>query len=71
VNKLKDILIKTMKPPEKILIPSDENVIELVQISKTELQYKFIKSETKKGLLMTMSEEQLKINLRKKIMTEL
>ena len=56
-----------MIPPEKILIPSDENVIELVQISKTELRYKFTKSETKKGMLMTISEENLNKNLKKEI----
>jgi len=63
-----------MTPP-KLLIPSDNNILEIVRTIKTKTEifyeYKFTSSETKLGMLMTMSEEQLSKNLRKNIMTEL
>jgi hypothetical protein len=56
--------------PNKLLIPTDSNELELVRIIKgkeNNYEYKFTRSETKLGMLMTMSEEQLKNNLRKNI----
>jgi hypothetical protein len=55
--------------PNKLLIPTDKNELELVRITKeNNYEYKFTRSETKLGMLMTMSEEQLKNNLKRKIM---
>jgi len=57
-------------PPKKLIIPSDSNELEYVQTIKgTEIiyEYKFTKSETKLGMLMTISEEQLNKNLKQKI----
>jgi Tat protein secretion system quality control protein TatD with DNase activity len=54
--------------PNKLLIHTDSNILELVRITKeNNYEYKFTRSETKLGMLMTMSEEQLKNNLRKNI----
>jgi hypothetical protein len=56
--------------PQKLIIPSDGNILELVQTIKGKelnYEYKFIKSETKKGMLMTISEENLKTNLKREI----
>ena len=57
-------------PPEKLICPTDSNELEYVQTIKgTEIiyEYKFTKSETKLGMLMTISEEQLNKNLKQKI----
>jgi hypothetical protein len=57
-------------PPEKLLILSDSNELEYVQPIKGKeiiYEYKFTKSETKKGMLMTISEEQLNKNLKREI----
>jgi hypothetical protein len=56
-------------PPKLIIIPSDSNVLELVRTIKVKelYEYQFIKSETKKGMLMTISEENLNKNLKQKI----
>lgn len=54
----------------KILIPSDGNIIELVRTIKgkeTIHEFKFTKSATKEGLIMTITEEQLNKNLKQKI----
>jgi hypothetical protein len=54
-------------PPNKLIIPSDGNVLELVRTIKGKeisYEYKFTKSETKKGMLMTISEENLNKNLK-------
>jgi hypothetical protein len=60
--------------PKKLIIPSDSNELELVRTikTKTELsyEYQFTKSETKKGMLMTISEENLNKNLKQKIFIE-
>jgi hypothetical protein len=55
---------------KKLLIPSDENELEYVQTIKGKEilhQYKFTKSETKEGVLMTITEDQLNKNLKQKI----
>jgi hypothetical protein len=55
---------------KKLLIPSDNNELEYVQTIKGKEilhQYKFTKSETKEGMLMTITEEQLNKNLKQKI----
>ena len=55
---------------KKLLIPSDNNELEYVQTIKGKEilhQYKFTKSETKEGMLMTLTEKQLEENLRKGI----
>lgn len=55
---------------KKLLIPSDENELEYVQTIKGKEilhQYKFTKSETKEGMLMTITDEQLNKNLKQKI----
>ena len=57
-------------PPEKLLIPSDSNELEYVQTIKGKeiiYEYKFTKSETKLGMLMTISEEQLNKGLKREI----
>lgn len=57
-------------PPKKLICPTDSNELEYVQtINGKEIiyEYKFTKSETKLGMLMTISEEQLNKNLRNKI----
>ena len=56
-------------PPQKLIIPTDSNILELVRTIKVKelYEYKFIKSETKKGMLMTISEENLNKNLKQKI----
>jgi hypothetical protein len=56
--------------PKKLIIPSDNNELELVRTIKGKeiiYEYKFTKSETKKGMLMTISEENLKTNLKREI----
>lgn len=58
--------------PQKLLVPSDENILELVQTIKgKELkhEYEYTKSETKKGMRVIFSEEELKKNLKKEIFT--
>jgi len=55
---------------KKLLIPSDNNELEYVQTIKGKEilhQYKFTKSETKEGMLMTLTDEQLNKNLKQKI----
>lgn len=55
---------------KKLLIPSDNNELEYVQTIKGKEvlhQYKFTKSETKEGMLMTITDEQLNKNLKQKI----
>lgn len=55
---------------KKLLIPSDNNELEYVQTIKGKEilhQYKFTKSATKKGLIMTITEDQLNKNLKQKI----
>ena len=55
-------------PPQKLICPTDSNELELVRITKDNLyEYKFTKSETKLGMLMTISEEQLNKNLKREI----
>jgi hypothetical protein len=56
--------------PQKLLIPSDGNILELVQTIKgKELihEFKFIKSDTKEGVLMTITDENLTKNLNREI----
>jgi hypothetical protein len=57
--------------PKKLICVSDSNELELVRTMKTKMEtnyeYKFTKSETKKGMLMTISEENLNKNLKQKI----
>lgn len=56
--------------PVKILICSDGNVLEFVRTIKTKeiiYEYKFIKSETKLGLLMTITDENLTKNIKREI----
>ena len=60
-------------PPEKLICPTDSNELELVRTIKGKeiiYEYKFTKSETKKGMLMTISEEQLNKNLKREIFKE-
>ena len=55
---------------KKLLIPSDNNELEYVQTIKgkdTIHEFKFTKSETKEGLIMTITEDQLNKNLKQKI----
>ena len=55
---------------KKLLIPSDNNELEYVQTIKGKEilhEYKFTKSVTKEGLIMTISETELQKNLKKKI----
>lgn len=63
-----------MKPPEKILIPSDGNELEFVKMIKikTELQYEYnyIKSATKTGNI-TFTEAWLEKYLKNKIFIEI
>lgn len=57
-------------PPQKLICPTDNNELEYVQTIKGKeitYEYQFIKSETKKGMLMTISEENLKTNLKREI----
>jgi hypothetical protein len=59
-----------MIAPNKIIILSDSNELELVRTIKGKeiiYEYKFTKSETKKGMLMTINEEQLNKNLKREI----
>lgn len=59
-----------MTGPDKLLIASDDNILELVRTIKgkeTIYEYQFTKSETKEGMLMTLTEKQLEENLRKGI----
>lgn len=63
-----------MTPPQKLIIPTDSNILELVRTIKGKelnYEYRFIKSETKKGMLMTISEENLKTNLKREIFKDL
>jgi hypothetical protein len=59
-----------MIAPNKIIILSDSNELELVRTIKGKeiiYEYQFTKSETKKGMLMTINEEQLNKNLKREI----
>jgi hypothetical protein len=59
-----------MIAPNKIIILSDSNELELVRTIKGKeiiYEYQFTKSETKKGMLMTITEENLKTNLKREI----
>lgn len=55
-------------PPKKILVTTDENILELVgkeKINKEECyRYKFTKSLTKLNMTFTMTEKELNKNLR-------
>lgn len=56
------------QPPNKILITSDENILELKQVVKLKNKedlylYEFIKSETKLNMEVGFSEIELKRNL--------
>lgn len=56
--------------PKKLICISDSNELELVRTIKGKeitYEYQFTKSETKNGMLMTISEEQLNKNLKQKI----
>jgi hypothetical protein len=60
-------------PPKKLICVSDSNELELIRTIKGKeitYEYQFTKSETKKGMLMTISEEQLKTNLKREIFKE-
>lgn len=63
-----------MTAPNKILIQSDNNEMTLVRTMKTKTEityeYQFTKSETKEGLIMTISEENLIKNLKREIFKE-
>lgn len=55
---------------KKLLIPSDNNELEYVQTIKGKEilhQYKFTKSETKEGMLMTITDTELQKNIRRGI----
>jgi hypothetical protein len=59
--------------PKKLICVSDSNELELVRTIKGKeitYEYQFTKSETKKGVLMTISEENLKTNLKREIFKE-
>lgn len=59
-----------LMPPKKLTCPTDNNELEYVQTLKGKeliYEYKFIKSETKLGMIMTISEDQLNQNLKKQI----
>lgn len=60
-----------MTAPNKILIPSDMNELEKIETIKTKEgithKFKFTKSVTKEGLIMTITEDQLNKNLKQKI----
>ncbi len=61
-----------MIPPQKLFIPSDLNELDFVRIIKGKeilYEYKFTKSETKLGMLMTLSESQLEKSIKNKIFT--
>jgi hypothetical protein len=48
-----------MMPPQTLIIVSDANILEFIRVIKGKenlYEYKFTKSETKKGMLMTISE---------------
>lgn len=56
--------------PKKLIILSDNNELEFVRIIKAKeiiYEYRFTKSETKLGMLMTFSEKQLEKELKNKI----
>ena len=66
--------------PKKLTCLTDGSELEFTRVitkvtesksgaKKTEIsyEYRFIKSETKKGMLMTLSDEQLKTNIKKGI----
>jgi hypothetical protein len=56
--------------PQKLICQTDLNELEFVRIIKgkeTLYEYRFTKSETKLGLLMTLSESQLEKSLNDKI----
>lgn len=61
---------RTMTPPKLLTVATDNNELELIRTIKGKeniYEYKFTKSETKKGMLMTLSESQLESELKKKI----
>ena len=63
-------MVDRMTAPDKVLIPSDNNEIILVRTIKGKeliYEYQFTKSETKQGLLMTITEENLNKNLKRQI----
>lgn len=64
-----------MMPPNILIIPSDQNELEFVRIIKLKTgnlyEYKFTKSETKLGMLMTFSEIELQKGLKNEIFTEI
>jgi hypothetical protein len=56
--------------PKKLICVSDNNELELVRTIKGKelsYEYQFTKSETKKGMLMTINDENLKTNLKREI----
>ena len=56
--------------PQKLTVLSDNNELEYVQTLKGKeliYEYKFTKPETKKGMLMTLTDEQLKTSIKKGI----
>jgi hypothetical protein len=56
--------------PKKLICVSDSNELELVRTIKGKelsYEYQFTKSETKKGMLMTISESNLEKNIRREI----
>ena len=57
--------------PQKLICLTDSSELKFVRTIKTKietlLEYKFVKSETKKGMTMTFSESQLEKNLKQKI----
>ena len=59
--------------PQKLICSTDDNELEFVKIIKGKeiiLEYRFSKSQTKKGMIMTFSEDQLKKSLSNKIFSE-
>jgi hypothetical protein len=59
--------------PKKLICVSDNNELELVRTIKGKelsYEYQFTKSETKKGMLMTINDENLKTNLKREIFKE-
>lgn len=49
-----------MNAPKEIKIKSDDNILILVEVDKLgNCTYKYSKSKTKKGQMLTLSEEQL------------
>jgi len=61
-------------PPQKLICVSDSNKLELVRTIKTKtetsFEYQFTKSETKEGMLMTISEKALEKCLKNEILKD-